>query len=303
MHAILQPIGGHASILIRQGQRLTFGRTEWADHAFPNDPEMQPVHFAVQCDESGVSMVRMSDGALLVDGEAADLTSLKDGQTVQAGGTSFLVVMDNAVETTPDTEQRGTPEPSSAEAESDTTRDWVSAKDTLESLSLEPIDNLAPSPPESPRDLALLLASNDREGDALQVCAWCRRPEDAVAWVIDCVEKYLLEQTEADRQAIETARSWLADPSEENSRAAGLVAEALGLEGPAAWVAQTAFWSGENLSEPGLPAVKPPPTLTSAAAKSVVISLAFSARPEAPVTLMNECLQMAFDIDPLVSGV
>jgi hypothetical protein len=300
MHLVLQQINGIKTILVRQGQKVTVGRTEWADHSLPHDSAMAPVHFSVEFVGSGAIVLPTEGAVVLLDGEPTKGAALKDGHSIQAGNTIFRVLSegmgetdtagDSVVETQP--EGGGTPAVSN-----DDTSLWVSAEATLDALSLPPIADPATGPLANAIDLARFLAATDRHGDAIQVLAWSMSRPAAVGWAADCVQNYLAETlTDEEQAAVSAARGWCAEPTDANCSAAGLAAEEAGLNGSAGWVAQAAFWSGSNLSSPELPPVKPPPTLTSAAVKGAIIAIAFAIRPDAADAVMNECLYVGYEL-------
>ena len=265
MHLVLQHVDGTATILVRHGQNVSVGRTEWADHSFPADAALEPIHFTVGCTRSG-ALVQPTDGAvLLLDGEQTRGAALKNGQSLQAGNTIFHVVVEGAAndeDTTADAAAEARPPVSTAEADAD---NWVSAASTLETLSLPPLPQAGETEPADAAQLAKSLVAANRHGDAIQVLAWSLPRAQAVGWAVDCIQTHLPDSlTEDEQAAVTAARTWCTDESEASSMAAARAAEAAGLDCPAGWVAQAAFWSGENLSEPGLPPVKPPPALPSA---------------------------------------
>lgn len=302
MIVIAKQVGGRGSILVRQGQEVTIGRTAWADHSFPQDPNLEPIHFCIQCRPAGAVIQTVAGASLKLDGEETTRAFLKSGQLIEAGNTSFQVVIEGAAEMDPavDAMLPANDDSEVAEKENESSSGWVSAAATLEDLSLEPIGDLCTEPPSNAIDLAKLLGQHGRHGDAIQVLAWSVPRQLAVVWAADCVEQAVGGTlTQEELAAVEAARAWAADPTESKSMAARDAAEAAGLDVPAGWVAQAAFWSGNNLSPADLPAVKPPPALASAAVKGAIIALAFAQRPDAPDVTMNEALSKGYGLAAL----
>jgi len=300
MHVILKQVGGTGSLLVRQGQKITVGRTEWADHSFPRDPTLEPVHFSVECVASGAMVLAAADVSVMLDGAETNAAALRDGQTIQAGNTVFQIEVNDPYNVSAVNDEDAADAMASSElADAETTASeegWVSAPATLDVLSLDPIDDLCDVPPASATELARLLAAHDRHADAVQVLGFCMPRPLAVGWAADCVDGRLAGTlSDEERAAIAAAREWSADQTAVLSSAAGQAAEAVGLESAAGWVAQAAFWSGDNLSPPDVPAVKPPPTLTSAAVKGAIIAVAFAASPDAPDVVIEECLLSGYE--------
>jgi hypothetical protein len=78
----------------------------------------------------------------------------------------------------------------------------------------------------------------------------------------------------------------VADPSEENRRAAHSAAEAAGYGTPAGCAAAAAFWSGGSLGPPNVPPIPPGEHLTAHGASCAVMLAAVATEPEkAPVKL------------------
>lgn len=298
MYLVLQQVSGTATIFVRRGQKVSVGRTEWADHSFPHDAAMQPVHFTLECSQSGAVAIPAEGGQLLLDGEPTVGSTLCHGQLLQAGATCFKVLLEGVTdaETPMKASSESLQNPTSA-VPTENANQWVSAAETLEALSMSPIaENIAPQP-ASPVELAQLLVATSRQADALQVIAWSVGRADAVTWAADCIENYLAPSlTESEKAAIAAARTWCSQQTEASCAAAGAAAEAGGTDTPPGWVAQAAFWSGDNLSTPDLPPVKPPPALASAGVKGAIVSLAFAVSPDDPVAIMNECLAVGFGI-------
>lgn len=98
MRITLEAVGGpHAGkrMLLRSGQTLSVGRTEWADVALANDGYLSSVHFVVTCDDEACHLRDQgsSNGTFVNDQRVSEAT-LSDGDKIRAGGTLFLACID-----------------------------------------------------------------------------------------------------------------------------------------------------------------------------------------------------------------
>ena len=84
----------------------------------------------------------------------------------------------------------------------------------------------------------------------------------------------------AKAKALEAARAWVLDPSEENRRACWSAAEAAEIGSPAGCTAMAAFFSGGSLSLPDLPVVPPGEDLTGRMATGALMLAAVMNEPE-----------------------
>jgi hypothetical protein len=107
------------------------------------------------------------------------------------------------------------------------------------------------------------------QADALALVARTLPKRYAVAWACDCLKTAFAsdpQTTDVDRAGLALAQKWLADPTDENRRAAMDFAEADELGSPGAWVAASAGWCGGSLLPRGYDVVAPPDHLPSEAA-------------------------------------
>jgi len=83
--------------LLRPGQVIKVGRTEWADFAVPHDDHMSGVHFSLECDFHTCRLRDLqSTNGTLVNGEKALEAQIKDGDSIYAGRTAFAVQIEQA---------------------------------------------------------------------------------------------------------------------------------------------------------------------------------------------------------------
>jgi hypothetical protein len=100
-----------------------------------------------------------------------------------------------------------------------------------------------------------------KDGLALLAHALARR--EAVYWACQCVRSTTQPDPETPAgAAVQSAEKWVADPTEENRRAAHGAAKQAGMGTPAGCVALAAFFSGGSLAPAELPTITPDPLLT-----------------------------------------
>jgi hypothetical protein len=135
---------------------------------------------------------------------------------------------------------------------------------------------LSPRAALSPEGLALLkdgqtpaqylaaLAEQGRLPDAVQFLAVALPKREAVGWAWQCArEGYGASPEPKLAAALEAARKWAADPSEDNRRKAKTAADAAGYGAPAGLTAAAAFWSGGSLGPPDQKPIPPDDKLTA----------------------------------------
>jgi len=118
--------------------------------------------------------------------------------------------------------------------------------------------------------------------DALAVLARALPKRYVVAWACDCLRGGLAgnaDVSDEDRAGLALAQQWLADPTEENRRAALDFAEAGEFGSPGAWLAASAAWNGGSLLPRGYDPVAPPDHLPAEAAVAA-LRLAASSAPD-----------------------
>jgi hypothetical protein len=105
--------------------------------------------------------------------------------------------------------------------------------------------------------------------DALVLVARVLPKRYVVAWACDCFKSVvagLPQASAADRAGLALAQQWLADPVEENRRAALDFAEQGEFGTPGAWLAASAGWNGGSLAPRGYDPIPPPDHLPAEAA-------------------------------------
>lgn len=105
--------------------------------------------------------------------------------------------------------------------------------------------------------------------DALTLVARALPKRYVVAWACDCLKTALATDaaaTDVDRAGLAIAQQWLADPTEDNRRAALEFAERGEFGSVGAWIAASAGWNGGSLAPRGYDVVAPPDHLPAEAA-------------------------------------
>jgi hypothetical protein len=89
------------------------------------------------------------------------------------------------------------------------------------------------------------LCAEGLHSDAVDVLTHLLPKQYCVAWACECVQELNAHGagTPADIAALSVTKRWLADPSEENRRAAVELADRLRFQGPGAWLAAAAGWT------------------------------------------------------------
>ena len=76
------------------GHSLRIGRTDKADHAFPDDKQMSGLHFAIEHTEKGCRLVDLnSSNGTFLNGARVKEAMLANGDQIRAGSTVFIVRM------------------------------------------------------------------------------------------------------------------------------------------------------------------------------------------------------------------
>ncbi len=133
--------------------------------------------------------------------------------------------------------------------------------------------------------------------EAARVCAHALPPRERVWWAARCASTTApADLATADQAACRLGEDWVRRPTDEIRRAAMQQAQATGFASPEAWVAVTAFWSGDSMSPPGQPEVPPAPHLAGSAAVGAVILASIRTHPERQAERLRCFIGSAQDI-------
>jgi hypothetical protein len=116
--------------------------------------------------------------------------------------------------------------------------------------------------------------------DAVKVLAHAVPKREGVWWACQCCRQDPgVEKAPKVLAALEAGERWVADPSEDNRRAAYPAAEAAGFDTPAGCAAVAAFWSGGSLGPPNVPVIPPGEGLTAHGVAGAILLAAATAPP------------------------
>ena len=269
MQLILEATQGAAvgrTIIVRDGQTIQVGRSNWADLCIAEDAALSKVHFELQCDWKGCRIRDLqSDTGTFVNDAKIDAAPLRTGDRVVAGGTTFAVRIQGERPATDD-QTAGSEQTAAVVPPASVYCHGLEWSEAAQQLLQEALPAIA--------YLDLLIA-DELILDALRfLAAWLPKPT-AVAWASRCVRGVLGQSLQpTDQAALDAAEAWAAEPDEPKRRAAEAAAEACQYAGPAACVALAAFWSGGSLAPENLPPVPPPETATAKAVSSALLMAA-----------------------------
>lgn len=141
------------------------------------------------------------------------------------------------------------------------------------------------------------LVAKGLPNEALKVLAAALPPQAAVRWAVRCVRE-TGDLSKGDVAALAAAERWVAEPSEENRRAAQVAAEKLEFGTAASWAAISAFWSGGSMAPPNVPPVPPPPDLMPQAVYGAIALAAVAQGGEKAPQMQQQFLKLGLDAQP-----
>ncbi len=144
-------------------------------------------------------------------------------------------------------------------------------------------------PDYHPREYIALLSSKQLFPDAVRFLAHALPKREGVWWGWVCARRSAgANPPPKIKAALDATEQWIAQPSEENRRAAHEAGKAADLGTPAGCAALAAFFSGGSLAPPHAPPVPPGEHLTAKAVAGAVIFAAVITEPEkAPEKFKN----------------
>jgi hypothetical protein len=124
------------------------------------------------------------------------------------------------------------------------------------------------------------LVERQLQAEAIRFLAYVLPKREAVWWACLCADRVLgPDPPPRVAAALDAARAWVLDPSEDHRRAALPAAEAAEVGTPAGCAALAAYFSGGSLSPPDLPVVAPGEHITAHLVASAVILAAVIREP------------------------
>jgi len=147
-----------------------------------------------------------------------------------------------------------------------------------------------------PREFALLLIEHGHFPDAVRFLAYALPKRESVWWAWVCVRRASgPEPPPAVKASLAATEKWIAQPTEENRRAAMQAAETAGLQTAAGCAGLAVFFCGPTLAPPNAPPV-PPGAQDSAKAVAGAVTLAAVAEPEKIAESFRGFLQQGLDV-------
>ncbi|PWT92723.1 MAG: hypothetical protein C5B55_05795 [Blastocatellia bacterium] len=125
-----------------------------------------------------------------------------------------------------------------------------------------------------------LLVQNKQYIDAIRVLAYALPTKTAIAWANRCARQFLQESPDESSAAAEAVDKWLAEPNEENRRAAMKAAETATFSTPAGSAALAVFLSGGSIAPPDAPETNPQDDMAPNAVVGSVMLAAVLKEPE-----------------------
>jgi hypothetical protein len=146
-------------------------------------------------------------------------------------------------------------------------------------LSPEGLELLRADTP--PPDFIALLVAKKFYPDAVRFLAHALPRREAVWWGWVCARRAAGDAPPPKiKAALDATEKWIAQPSEENRRAAHAAGQQAGFGTAAGCAGLAAFFSGGSLAPPDAPPVPPGEFLTAKAVSGAVIFAAISTQPE-----------------------
>jgi hypothetical protein len=262
LRVISEPAAGTMTV-IRQGQLLQVGRTSWADFTIPDD-EMGDVHFALEITPDACILRNLSaDSPTLLNGDPVDEAGVFDGDQITAGNTVFEIQLQGVPQRKTKEQENGDAAAAPAVTSGYKFVSAALARDVANRCELD--DDVRPLivPTMTSRQFVETLVQQSKFTDGIVFLAAALPKREAVWWGCQtCGGADSSSLPADDRKAIEAARRWVVDPSEENRRGAESAAKAGQLLTASSCVAMAAFLSGGSIGPPEFDPVPPADHLT-----------------------------------------
>jgi hypothetical protein len=152
-------------------------------------------------------------------------------------------------------------------------------------------------PDYHPREFVRLLADNQLFPDAVRFLAHALPKREAVWWGwVSARRSAGPSPPPLIKAALAATEAWIAQPTEENRRAAHEAGKAADLGTPAGCAALAAFFSGGSLAPAHAPAVPPGEYLTAKAVSGAVVFAAVANEPEKAPEKFNNFLTQGLEV-------
>ena len=136
-----------------------------------------------------------------------------------------------------------------------------------------------------------LLIQNKQYIDAVRVLAYALPVKDAITWGNSCARQSSPNPAEKLSAALDAVDKWVAEPSDDNRRAALKAAEQAEFSTAAGSSALAVFLSGGSLAPPDAPAVPPQEYQASNVVAGTVLLAAIATEPEKAETKYQTFLE------------
>ena len=148
-----------------------------------------------------------------------------------------------------------------------------------------------------PAQYISLLVEKKMYPDAVRFLAHALPRREAVWWAWVCARRAAGDAPPpAVKAALDTAEKWIAQPTEENRRAAHAAAEQAGFGTAAGCTGLAAFFSGESIAPPDAPPVPPGEFLAAKAVSGAIIFAAVAPRPEKAAEKFQSFIAQGVDV-------
>lgn len=148
-----------------------------------------------------------------------------------------------------------------------------------------------------PEGLGVALAEIEPAMDAVAFVAHALPRREAIWWAFTCARSAAGDEPEpAVGACLDAARTWIAEPTEENRRAAFAAAGQVGMGTPAGSVALAAFLSGPTLGLADGPAIPPDEHVGAKALMGAVGLAALAQDPEDAAAVLKQFLAQGLEL-------
>jgi hypothetical protein len=150
---------------------------------------------------------------------------------------------------------------------------------------------------QPPQEYLNLLMEKRHFPDAVRFLAHALPKREAVWWAWVCARRAAgAEPAPKIKASLDATEKWIAQPSDENRRAAMSAAETADVGTPAGCAGMAAFFSGGSMGPPDAPAVPPGPYLTAKAVAGAVNLVAVGGEPEEAPEKYRACVDQGLDV-------
>lgn len=152
-------------------------------------------------------------------------------------------------------------------------------------------------PDYHPREFVRLLADNKLFPDAVRFLAHALPKREAVWWAWVCARRAAAANPSPEiKAALAATETWIAQPTDENRRAAHAAAKVAGLGTSAGCAGLAAFFSGGSLAPAHVQPVPPGEYLAAKAVSGAVIFAAVATEPEKAPEKFNQAIAQGMEV-------